>query len=98
VGADLSALGDMGSALDLSRDAKAAPFALPKPADNPFLQTLNGSGTALPAFVPPPAPASTPANTALAPVPLESAPPKSKIPDFAKPAMDEKYFKQLKRF
>jgi predicted transcriptional regulator len=30
------------------------------------------------------------------PPPIEPA--KSKIPDFAKPAEDERYFKQLKRF
>ncbi len=99
VGADLSLLGDTGSALDLSTSAKAAPFALPKPADNPFLQSLNLSGgTMPPAFAPPPAPASASAPAGPAPVQAEVAPPRSRIPDFAKPATDEKYFKQLKRF
>jgi hypothetical protein len=99
VGSDLSVLGDMGSALDLSPAAKSAPFALPKPAGNPFLQSLSAGGpAAAPAFVTPPAPTSGSASSGFAPVPAPVAPAKSKIPDFAKPAMDEKYFKQLKRF
>ncbi len=99
VGSDLSVLGDTGSALDLGAMNKAAPFALPKPADNPFLQSINGGGASTSgAFVTAAAPSLPAASISLTPVPVEVAPVKSKIPDFAKPAMDEKYFKQLKRF
>lgn len=99
VGSDLSVLGDAGSALDLSSGTRTAPFALPKPSENPFLQSLTSGGApATTSFAPPPAPSSVSTSPTLAPAPAPSAPTKSKIPDFAKPAMDEKYFKQLKRF
>lgn len=97
--ANAASLGDAGSALDLSAGNKAAPFALPKPAENPFLQSLN-SGGAFTANPIPPQAVSIPGSSANASsaAPVEIPPPKSRIPDFAKPATDEKYFKQLKRF
>lgn len=98
-GADLSVLGDAGSALDLGKDTRGVQrFELPKPADNPFLQSFNaGSGASAPVFSAPPAPVPAPVNALLSPAP-DLAPARSKIPDFVKPAVDEKYFKQLKRF
>jgi len=80
----------------------AAGRAVPAtPRENPYLAMLN-----------PPVPAAAPAAgiaNALPPVsiaPSRAMPPppapipaaKSPIPDFAQPAADEKYFKQLKRF
>ncbi|HUR60697.1 MAG TPA: hypothetical protein VM029_23450 [Opitutaceae bacterium] len=76
-------------------------FVAPTAQENPYLQAMlsplpvAGSGPAAgvaPAPLPPPAP-----SAAMAPLPALPAP-KSNIPDFAKPAADEKYFKQLKRF
>jgi hypothetical protein len=75
-----------------------------KPKENPFLQALNAP--AVP--VNPPSSFVTPAQVvtvsppkismmAAPPAPV-SEPAKSKVPDFAKPVQDEKYFKQLKRF
>ena len=71
------------------------------PRENPYLATVGpapqspiASG---PVFVPPPAPVSSAPSPVMGPAPL-AEPPRSKIPEFAKPAQDEKYFKQLKRF
>ncbi|MES2695041.1 MAG: hypothetical protein V4773_16330 [Verrucomicrobiota bacterium] len=82
--------------------------------ENPYLQgfetTAGGGGGganvgALPSFTPPvpPLPQASPAGPgpgAFSPVPVPApvAPAKPQIPDFARPAQDEKYFKQLKRF
>lgn len=80
---------------------QAGPRGAPTtPRENPYLAMLN-----------PPVPAATPAPVTanalpppVAPSRALPAPPapvpavKSSIPDFAKPATDEKYFKQLKRF
>jgi hypothetical protein len=99
VGAAVSGVSDTVSALELGADTKPAPFALPKPADNPFLQAFNqGGGSAPVVLAAPPTPSSAPSSPIFAPTPAPVAPANSKIPDFAKPAMDEKYFKQLKRF
>lgn len=76
------------------------------PRDNPYLQAMQNlpapTGPALLAGAPNvtslPAPAPVASPRAEAPAPPIVVPPKSKIPEFAKPAQDEKYFKQLKRF
>ena len=72
-----------------------------KPSENPFLQALEPSIAILPPSLPPPraaisppGPASlrSPAAPAISPLP----PPR--VPEFARPASDEKHFKPLKRF
>ncbi len=78
-----------------------SPTPASAPRENPFLATLSftPSGTSTPP-VPMPTvalPGAVSASPAIAPVP-QPPPAKSPIPDFAKPAADEKYFKQLKRF
>lgn len=80
----------------------AAATALPPaPRENPYLAAMQPAPiAALP--VPPPGiaiPAPAPAPVVAAPAITPAAPaPRPKVPDFAKPASDEKYFKQLKRF
>ena len=71
------------------------------PRENPYLDLLNTApAAAMPAAVLP----APPATTFSAPLPSVAAPPpstvpaKPRIPEFARPAQDEKYFKQLKRF
>lgn len=92
-----SAMGESATAIDAVRQAP--------PRENPFLDALHPVANAKPASaVPLPAPSAA----SVAPPIISStvgpnsppliAPPQSKIPDFAKPAQDEKYFKQLKRF
>lgn len=80
--------------------------AAPATAKNPYLAENDAFGPSaavmpVPAPMPPPAsPSIIPSNSigttgsGSAPIPAVSP----KIPDFAKPALDEKYFKQLKRF
>jgi hypothetical protein len=72
------------------------------PRENPFLATLNSAPSPSVVVAPPQAvtvipvaPTALPATTMPPPQP---APVQSAIPDFAKPATDQKYFKQLKRF
>jgi hypothetical protein len=81
-----------------------APLVIPpSPRANPYLEILNGPA---PAAVPAPVVYAPPPVVTPAPkVPVFAAPPpapidpaKSKVPDFVKPAQDEKYYKQLKRF
>jgi hypothetical protein len=96
----LPGIGGTGAALGIS--APAAGLPAPKAKENPFLQALVTPAPAVPvpafgAAMPPATPAVKPLATA-APPPPPIEPAKSKIPDFAKPAEDEKYFKQLKRF
>ncbi len=70
-----------------------------KPRENPYLSALNltpAPVAPLPAGPVVTVPSSPP--PALLPVPAPIAPPKPKLPEFAKPAQDEKYYKQLKRF
>lgn len=71
----------------------------PKPRENPFLQALNSP--VAPVFAPP-VPLTKPEAPKNAGVyalpPPRPEPPKSPVPDFVKPAQDEKYFKPLKRF
>jgi hypothetical protein len=70
---------------------------------NPYLEPLNAPMVmnAQPVYALPvpilPSPPKTSLN-AVAPPPPVVEPAKSKVPEFAKPAQDEKYFKQLKRF
>jgi hypothetical protein len=74
-------------------------FTPATPQENPYLQALNlPAPTATmtpPVSMPPSMP--TASQPALAPLPSPITP-KSKVPDFVKPAQDEKHFKQLKRF
>lgn len=80
--------------------APAPLIAPPPPKANPYLEALNAPAP-IPAvtYVPPavvtPAP-KVPVFAAPPPAPIDPA--KSKLPDFVKPAQDEKYYKQLKRF
>lgn len=73
----------------------------PSSAENPYLAALNEAAPALGALTVPGQPAATP-NLPVAPPPPRYEPPPPpptvKIPDFAKPANDERYFKPLKRF
>jgi len=81
---------------------RSAPIAGPR--ENPYLPSAlpGGPATELVFSPPPPTmPAPNPTGpTIFAPVapPSEPAPARSKIPEFAKPPTDDKYFKQLKRF
>lgn len=94
-------IGGVGSAM--MGDATKTPVS-PVPRENPYLeamQTRPEFGASAPTFAvappnvaPPPAP---PASIA-APAPPIVPSARSKIPEFAKPQQDERYFKQLKRF
>ena len=82
-------------------DFRTSTATLSAPRENPFLQTLTPDVGMMP--VPGPTkpvagrpPLSPFPATILPPPPVPSA--QTKIPDFAKPPTDEKYFKQLKRF
>lgn len=81
-----------------------SPVVLPQPRrDNPFLQSdkvplsvtapVGGSMT----LARPPVPIPVAVSNGSAPPP-PPAPAQTKIPEFAKPSTDEKYFKQLNRF
>ena len=72
----------------------------PAPHENPYLSLMNSVPPVptpnAPAVVPPPiAPTLAPASVA---GPPNIPPAKSTVPDFAKPPVDEKYLKQLKKF
>ena len=77
----------------------SAPAAM---RENPYLQPLAAPGfVTLPSNVkskleplPPPRTANLPSFSPPTPIP----PPQSKVPEFARPLADEKYFKPLKRF
>lgn len=99
--ADVTVPGPIGSAAGLPRMASGLPSGTPR--ENPFLQSLSPPVNLLPASpatsVPKPV-LTTPAvvaPTVSAPSVVSPALP-GKIPDFARPAADDKYFKQLKRF
>ena len=87
--------------------AANVPGSAPQTArENPYLQAME-TPASFPAMPPPPVPhVTSTAPITAAPAPIIAAPPnlppsvstKSKIPEFAKPAQDEKYFKPLKRF
>lgn len=111
---DLSALGDAQSAgigggsetaFGLLEHRQPA-FSVPEAGENPYLQTMEPppSTTAnpmpfpLPVSVAPPVVSQPSPLVRIAPNPPPPAPEKPRIPEFAKPALDEKYFKPLKRF
>lgn len=86
----------------IAAGSKAASPTIAPPRENPYLQSFalpSAPATSLPATPPPPAPSSAaPVLSPLpSPAPVNPAP-KPAVPDFARPAQDEKYFKQLKRF
>lgn len=91
-----------GGLSDLTRTGSASPaITIPPPRENPYLQSMK---TDLPNAVPtarrqidilPIVPPSRPPPI-IAPTPVAPSP--SKIPEFAKPPTDDRYFKQLKRF
>jgi hypothetical protein len=72
------------------------------PKENPYLQSLRPDSIVPPTTVLSKpvvsAPVQPPTVHRIAPPPPLTSPATTKIPDFAKPATDEKYFKQLKRF
>jgi hypothetical protein len=77
------------------------PAGLPPPSENPFLAALNlpsPAPAALPTAIPPAAVPSVPAAPALRYEPAPAPPPAVRVPDFARPANDDRYFKPLKRF
>ena len=91
-----------GGLSDLARTGSVAPtIAIPPPRENPYLQSLKTelpgtvSTTRRQIEVAPIAPLSRPPPASTTP---PVAPPPSKIPEFAKPSGDDRYFKQLKRF
>lgn len=88
-------------------DVRPVPPAAAPARENPFLQALETPAVPAGPMLPAPAPAFAPPELPVAPAapPLQPAaavapppPPRSTVPDFAKPALEEKYFKQLKRF
>lgn len=84
------------------RGADRSLLAPARPTENPYLQAFNepvpfaGFTPPLPPIAAPSAP--SPAPTIFVPPATPLPPPQSKVPDFAKPAVDDKYFKPLKRF
>jgi hypothetical protein len=97
VGSVPGAIGLKGGELDL----RTSTTTLSAPRENPFLQALSPDVgvTSIPGSTKPVAlpPSRSPQPATIAPPPpLPSA--QSKIPDFARPPTDERYFKQLKRF
>ncbi len=96
-GVEMPEMGDMIESLGSEPPA----FAPPTPAENPYLHAFNEAMpspaprspvVAAPAQAYEPGPALTPAP------PAPARQPSSQIPDFVKPQVDQKYFKQLKRF
>lgn len=71
------------------------------PAENPYLSALSDPAPTIGAMTVPSQPAVAPSQPVMPPPPRYEPPPPLptvKIPDFAKPASDERYFKPLKRF
>ncbi len=84
-----------GSNIGAARSTPAAP------RENPYLAMLNPpapTSASAAAIASAPPPMSVAPGRAMPPPPAPIPAVKSPIPDFAKPAADEKYFKQLKRF
>ena len=81
-----------GKGSELFATREKAPLVSAAPRVNPFLESIGS-----PAIAPMRAILPTPSRAPLAPA-VEPIPAKSKVPEFAKPPEDEKYFKQLKRF
>lgn len=97
-GLDLSGLsGSMES-------RSGAGIITPASRENPYLQAMQpalapaSERVVLPVTPPPAASALVNGGTTRTPPVAPIEPQKPRIPDFAKPAQDEKYFKQLKRF
>jgi hypothetical protein len=95
----LSTTSSQDAFLNLTGDLPKVDLAPATPRENPYLALLSPPPS-MPLVQPMPAPSTVPATAGRAPVmgPPPPPPPQSKIPDFAKPDPDEKYFKQLKRF
>jgi hypothetical protein len=99
--------GNLQPGIDATLRPSSNPAAVLAPStiakQNPYLEALNvpAAVNPMPVFAAPP-PVAMPAPKATIslapPAPPVIEPAKSKVPDFAKPAQDEKYFKQLKRF
>lgn len=86
----------------LSLSPKGSSPAISPPRENPYLQSFAlpaAPATTLPATPPASAPFTVAPVMSPMPSPTPAAPAaKPAVPDFARPAQDEKYFKQLKRF
>lgn len=83
----------------LVKGAEKPGFQISSQTENPYLSALNEPGPTLGALTVPVGPVMSPVISAPAPARYEPAPvPPAKIPDFAKPANDDRYFKPLKRF
>jgi hypothetical protein len=90
-------------ALGSLSSSRPATFLPPPPRENPFLQSLGTTEPGAQIFAAKPnvvtlPPTSQPARPPVSISPPVNPPPTSKIPEFGKPAGDDKYFKQLKRF
>ncbi len=103
VESNLSMVDKGGGADGLGFSHAASPPAAPM--ENPFLQTVASPPPGAFSLSLPPSSVITPTGVSATPTtmnaftpPPDLAPPKSNLPDFVKPADDEKYFKQLKRF
>lgn len=96
---ELAMISEKSSGLAASASGReASPSSLAALAGNPYLQAFSPPPQNITSFAAPPsaaAPRST--GTVLTPAPEQSAV-KQRMPEFVKPATDEKYFKQLKRF
>jgi hypothetical protein len=94
--------------VDNGRDASRSVPGLERPdftqassGANPYLPALAAPLPAPASMAPPPAsmsPLAGPPPVIYAPAVAPQPPPSSRIPEFARPAMDDKYFKPLKRF
>lgn len=96
---DLNVATDKAGALEtmsLSRSSSLATAV--SPSANPYLQAFTPPTQGVASFSLPGAPASPAPTTSTFTPPAEPPPAKARMPDFAKPVADEKYFKQLKRF
>ena len=82
--------------------AGVPPHPRDMPKENPYLQSLKTeslvSSTTVDSKPVSSAPVLPPTLQRVPPRPPLASPAPGRIPDFAKPATDEKYFKQLKRF
>jgi hypothetical protein len=101
LGSTAAGLNDFGFRGGMSTSAIGAKAAHP---ENPYLESLNRESSIAPLVGNAKAPATRPGLppvTAISPTitapPPKPAPPTT-VPEFAKPATDERYFKQLKRF
>ena len=99
--ANIAIVSGPGGLNDLLLGGSPASSVPPPPRENPYLEALKPELPAPMAVPPPLKPPELPPSRAVSTpaVPAPATPPvQSKIPDFARPSADEKYFKQLKRF